>query len=297
MASTCGSSLALMDAGVPITKPVAGIAMGLASDEKTNRFKVLTDLQDIEDGPGGMDFKIAGTRDGITAIQMDTKTLGLTWDIVKQTFAQAREARLKLLDEMSKVLSAPRPELSPYAPRIVTIMINPDKIRDVIGPGGKMINKIIAETGVAIDIEDDGRVCVTSNDSVGMEKAVQWIKDLVREVAAGEIFEGTVVRLEDFGAFVNVLPGQDGLVHVSEIAWERTNKPSDVLKIGDKVRVIVKEIDSLGRINLSIKALLEKPSGYVDRPPMDRGGDRGGRSGGRPFNRGGGGARGPMKSY
>ena len=287
MASTCGSSLALMDAGVPIKKPVAGIAMGLASDDR-GRWKVMTDLQDIEDGPGGMDFKIAGTRDGITAIQMDTKTLGLSWEIVKQTFSQAREARLKILDEMSKVIPTHRPELSPYAPRIVTIMINPDKIRDVIGPGGKMINKIIAETGVSIDIEDDGRVCVTSNDAAQMEIAVKWIKDLTREVVAGEVFEGTVTRLEDFGAFVQILPGQDGLVHVSEIAWERTNKPSDVLKLGDKVKVQVKEIDNLGRINLSMKTLLEKPDHITEQPRFDRNSkgprkfnDRNGRGGGK----------------
>lgn len=261
MASVCGSCLALMDAGVPIKKPVAGIAMGLASDKKGN-WKVLTDLQDIEDGPGGMDFKIAGTRDGITAIQMDTKTHGLSWDIIKQTFKQAKKAREKILDEMIQVIPEPRAELSPYAPRIVTIMINPDKIREVIGPGGKMINKIISETGVSIDIEDDGRVCVTSNDALQMERAVQWIKDLTREVVAGEVFEGAVTRLEDFGAFVQILPGQEGLVHVSEIAWERTNRPSDVLKIGDRVRVQVKEIDNLGRINLSMKALLDKPANF-----------------------------------
>ncbi len=287
MASVCGSSLALMDAGVPIKKPAAGIAMGLASDEN-GKWKVLTDLQDIEDGPGGMDFKIAGTRDGITAIQMDTKTHGLAWEIVEQTFKQAREARLVILDRMSQILAEPRPELSPYAPRIVTIMINPDKIRDVIGPGGKMINKIINETGVSIDIEDDGRVCVTSTDAAQMEIAVKWIKDLTREVLAGETFEGTVVRLEDFGAFVQILPGQDGLVHVSEIAWERTNRPADVLKIGDKVKVLVKEIDSLGRINLSMKALAEKPANYVEQPKFDRNSngprkfnDRNGRGGGK----------------
>ncbi len=279
MASTCGSTLALMDAGVPITKAVGGIAMGLASDE-SGKWKVLTDLQDIEDGPGGMDFKIAGTRDGITAMQMDTKTNGLTWDIVEQTFKQAKEARITILEAMSVVLAAPRPDLSPYAPRIVTIRINPDKIRDVIGPGGKMINKIIAETGVSIDIEDDGRVNVTSTDSGGMERAIQWIKDLTHEVTPGEQYEGTVVRLEDFGAFVQVLPGQDGLVHVSEIAWERTNRPSDALKLGDKVKVVVKEIDNLGRINLSMKQLLPKPEGYqpperFDRPPR-QGGNRGG---------------------
>jgi polyribonucleotide nucleotidyltransferase len=290
MASTCGSTLALMDAGVPLKKPVAGVAMGLATDEK-GKWKVLTDLQDIEDGPGGMDFKITGTRDGVTAIQMDTKTLGLTWDIVEQTFKQSHVARLTILESMAKVIAEPRAELSKYAPRIVTIMINPEKIRDVIGPGGKMINKIIAETGVSIDIEDDGRVCVTSTDAVGMEKAVQWVKDLTREIQAGETFDGTVARLEDFGAFVNVLPGQDGLVHVSEIAWSRTNKPSDVLHIGDKVKVLVKEIDNLGRVNLSMKALLPKPEGYVDQPAFERsprssgprsgGGGRGGFSRGR----------------
>ncbi len=269
MASTCGSTLALMDAGVPLKKPVAGIAMGLASDD-TGAWKVLTDLQDIEDGPGGMDFKITGTREGVTAIQMDTKTTGLNFEIVKQTFVQAREARVKILDAMAAVLPAPRAELSSFAPRIETVLINPDKIRDVIGPGGKMINKIIAETGVSIDIEDDGRVYVTSPDATQMAKAVKWIKELTHEVAAGETYEGTVVRLEDFGAFVQILPGQDGLVHVSEIAWERTNKPSDVLKIGDKVTVQVKEIDNLGRINLSRRALLPKPEGYQPPPSFDR---------------------------
>ena len=289
MASTCGSTLALMDAGVPLRKPVAGIAMGLASEGKN--WKVLTDLQDIEDGPGGMDFKITGTRDGVTAIQMDTKTHGLTWDIVEQTFAQSKEARLKILAAMHSVIAEPRQEMSQYAPRIITININPDKIRDVIGPGGKMINKIIAETGVQMDIEDDGRVIVTSVNAEGMKKAVDWVKQLTHEVTAGEIYDGTVVRLEDFGAFINLLPGQDGLVHVSEIAWTRTNKPSDVLKLGDKVKVLVREIDNLGRINLSIRQLQDKPVGYVDRPAFDRpaprrggpgGGGSGFRRGGRP---------------
>ncbi len=287
MASVCGSTLALMDAGVPIQKPVAGIAMGLASD-KSGQWKVITDLQDVEDGPGGMDFKIAGTADGVTAIQMDTKTEGLSWEIVEQTFSQSKEARTKILGFMSGIISTPRAEMSPYAPRIVTIKINPEKIRDVIGPGGKMINKIIAETGVSIDIEDDGRVFVTSSDATGMEKAVKWVKELTHEVTAGEVYEGTVVRLEDFGAFVQVLPGQDGLVHVSEIAWTRTNSPSDVLHLGDKVKVVVKEIDSMGRINLSMKQLTPKPEGYVDQPRFERpqrsngpGGHRGGHGGGR----------------
>jgi polyribonucleotide nucleotidyltransferase len=288
MASTCGSTLALMDAGVPIKKSVAGIAMGLASD-KNGKWQVITDLQDVEDGPGGMDFKIAGTADGITAMQMDTKTDGLSWDIVKQTFKQSREARLKILDVMKQTIAEPKKELSPYAPRIVTIQIDPDKIRDVIGPGGKIINKIIADTGVSIDIEQDGRVNITSSDAIGLEKAIKIVKDITHEITAGEQYEGTVARLEDFGAFVNVLPGQDGLVHVSDIAWERTNRPSDVLHIGDKVNVVVKEIDSMGRVNLSMKMLLPKPEGYVEQPPMERRGGFGGRGG---SGHGGGGFRG-----
>ncbi len=284
MASTCGSTLALMDAGVPLKKPVAGIAMGLASDRLCANWKIITDLQDVEDGPGGMDFKIAGTNDGITVIQMDTKTAGLPWDLIKETFKQSRIARVQILEAMAKVIAEPRKDLSPYAPRIVTLHINPDKIRDVIGPGGKMINKIIAETNVSIDIEDDGRVFVTASDSTGMTKALNWIKELTHEVTAGEEYEGTVARLEDFGAFVNILPGQDGLVHVSEIAWSRTNKPSDALKLGDKVKVKVKEIDNLGRINLSMRALLPRPEGYVTveerpRPPRSGGGFGGGRGG------------------
>jgi polyribonucleotide nucleotidyltransferase len=286
MASTCGSTLSLMAAGVPITKPVAGIAMGLASDEKN--WKVLTDLQDVEDGPGGMDFKITGTRDGITAVQMDTKTKGLTWEIVKQTIKQAQQAKLEILSAMTQIIPEPRADLSPYAPRIETIMIDPEKIREVVGPGGKVINKIIDETGVQIDIEQDGRVMVTSNDAEGMKKAVKMIQDIVREVEAGEIYEGTVVRLEDFGAFVQILPNKDGLVHVSEIAWQRTNKPGDVLNIGDKVKVKVKEIDNLGRVNLSMKALLPRPEGmpdYSDSRPSRGGTGRGGND----RNRGGGG--------
>lgn len=290
MASTCGSSLSLMAAGVPVKKSVAGIAMGLASEgfgrssaDAEGRWKVLTDLQDVEDGPGGMDFKIAGTRDGITAIQMDTKTYGLAWEIVKQTLGQAKEARLHILDTMKAVIADPKTEMSPYAPRIVTIQIDPEKIRDVIGPGGKVINKIIDETGVQIDIEQDGRVMITSTEGPGMEKAKKMVEDLTKEVEVGEIYDGEVVRLEDFGAFVQILPNKDGLVHVSEIAWGRTNKPGDVLNLGDKVKVKVKEIDNLGRVNLSMKALLPKPEGFVEdrRPSRGPGGPRGGSRGPR----------------
>lgn len=281
MASTCGSSLSLMAAGVPISKPVAGIAMGLASDDQ-GRWKVLTDLQDVEDGNGGMDFKIAGTADGITAVQMDTKTHGLTWDIVEQTVNQAKTARLEILDVMSKAIAAPRAELSPFAPRIETITIDPEKIGDVIGPGGKTIKKIIEETGVDIDIEQDGRVLITSVNGEAMEAAKQKVLLIVKEIEAGEEYEGEVVRLEDFGAFVNLLPGKDGLVHVSEIAWERVNKPADKLKIGDKVKVKVKEIDNLGRVNLSMKVLLPKPEGFVEPPPRPPRGPRGGGPGRGP---------------
>ena len=265
MASTCGSSLALMDAGVPIKKAVAGIAMGLASDEEKNQYKVLTDLQDLEDGPGGMDFKIAGTKDGITAIQLDTKTKGLPLEVIKQTLGQGLKARLEILKEMDKVINQPRPELSEYAPRIVSFKINPDKIREVIGPGGKVINEIIDKTGVQIDIEPDGLVMVTAVNGEGAEKAVEWIKNIVREVEVGEVFEGKVSRMFDFGAMVEVLPGQEGMVHISEMANYRVNQVGDVVKIGDVVKVKVIKIDEKGRINLSMKALLPRP----DHAPED----------------------------
>ncbi len=283
MASTCASTLSLMASGVPIKKPVAGIAMGLASDlEGSGKWKVLTDLQDVEDGKGGMDFKIAGTVDGITAVQMDTKTQGLPWDLVEKTFAQSVIARKEILAQMTVTIAEPRAELSPYAPRIVTIKIDPEKIGDIIGPGGKTIKKLTADTGVDIDIEQDGRVLLTSDDAEAMAEAVKAIEMITKEVEAGEEYEGEVVRIEDFGAFINILPGKDGLVHVSEIAWERTESPRDALKLGQKVKVKVKEIDNLGRVNLSIKALLPKPEGYTPPPPRAprtggprRGGNRG----------------------
>jgi polyribonucleotide nucleotidyltransferase len=279
MGATCGSTLALMDAGVPISAPVAGIAMGMASDEKAGRYKVITDLQDLEDGEGGMDFKIAGTRDGITALQMDTKTSGLPWQVVEETFTKAKKARLQILDALEATLPAPRAELSQYAPRIESFMINPDRIRDVIGPGGKMINEIIATHNVQIDIEDSGLVMVTSVNPESMRAAVDWIKQLTREVAAGEVFEGPVTRIMDFGAFVEILPKVEGLVHISELAPERVNKVEDVVKIGQMVKVLVYEIDSMGRLNLSIKRLDPnyKPSDRDSKPLRHGkpGGDRG----------------------
>lgn len=255
--SICGSTLSLMDAGVPIKRPVAGIAMGLASDDKGN-YKILTDLQDLEDGDGGMDFKIGGTRQGITAIQLDTKTKGLTPEIVEKTLNQAKAARLQILDVMEAAIAAPRPDLSPFAPRIVSFKIHPDRIRDVIGPGGKVINEIIDATGVSIDIENDGSVTICSANKAQLDRAVQWVRDLTREVAVGERFQGKVTRIMDFGAFVEVLPGQEGLVHISELAPFRVNKVTDVVKVGDVIPVVCIKIDELGRINLSLKRAKEQ---------------------------------------
>ena len=281
MGSACGSTLSLMDAGVPISAPVAGVAMGIATRPDSEKYKIITDIQDLEDGAGGMDFKICGTRKGITAIQMDTKTLGLSMKIVEETFDRAKDGRFKILDVMEKCISAPRAELSKWAPRIETIMINPEKIRDVIGPGGKMINEIIAQTGATIDVEDDGRVTVTCTKPEGMKKAMDWIKMLTKEVQVGEIFRGKVVRLMDFGAFIELTPNQDGMAHISQLAPWRVNRVEDVVKIGDIVPAKVIEIDELGRINLSVKAAREElgepqpvmPEGYQSAPPSfsDRG--------------------------
>lgn len=252
MASTCGSTLSLMDAGVPIKKPVAGIAMGVITG-KDGAYKVLSDIQGLEDHYGDMDFKVAGTKDGITAMQMDVKIDGLTPDMLAVAIAQAKEGRMFIMGKMLEVLPAPRSVMSPYAPRIITLHINPEKIRDVIGPGGKMINQIIDETGVSIDIEDDGSVFITSVDEVSAQKAVDWVRNITREVVAGELFQGRVTRLMTFGAFVEVLPNQEGLVHISEFSDERVERVEDVVKVGDVIPVIVKEIDAQGRINLSHK--------------------------------------------
>ena len=226
--------------------------MGLVVDQKNDKkYKILTDIQGLEDHTGDMDFKIAGTEDGITAIQMDTKIDGLTDDIIKNTFTAAKKARLKILEVMAKAIKEPRKELSPYAPRIITIKINPEKIRDVIGPGGKMINKIIEQTGVDIDIEDDGMVFITSTDAEGAKKAREWVELICAEAEVGKTYQGKVTRLMDFGAFVEILPGQEGLVHISEMAPFHVAQVSDVVKEGDEVEAKVKEIDGQDRINLT----------------------------------------------
>ncbi len=257
MASTCGSTLSLMDAGVPIKKPVSGIAMGVIAGEN-GEYKILSDIQGLEDHYGDMDFKVAGTRDGITAMQMDVKIDGLTPEMLAVAIDRAKESRLEILEHMLKTIEAPRAEMSQYAPRIITLHINPEKIRDVIGPGGKIINQIIDETGVSIDIEDDGSVFITSNDQAGSDKAVEWVRNLTREVKAGEMFQGRITRLMNFGAFAEVLPNQEGLIHISELADYRVEKVEDVVKVGDIVPVVVKEIDSQGRINLSMRAAQAK---------------------------------------
>ncbi|MGH2398823.1 MAG: S1 RNA-binding domain-containing protein, partial [bacterium] len=226
----------------------------------------LTDIQGIEDAMGDMDFKVAGTRVGVTAVQLDVKTKGLSREIMAQSFAAAREARLKILDVMAQAIAEPRPNLSPHAPRIITIEINPDRIREVIGPGGKVINKITAETGVKIDIEQDGKVHVASADEEAAKRAIKMIEDIVREVKVNEIFTGRVTRLMNFGAFVEVLPGKEGLVHISELGdGERVNRVEDVVKVGDEMQVRVKEIDNLGRINLT-KRLTPGPEDERPRP-------------------------------
>lgn len=251
MASVCGSTLSLMDAGVPIKAPVAGVAMGLIKDDKSDKVVVLSDIQGLEDFLGDMDFKVAGTMNGITAIQMDIKIKGIDRAILSQALRQALEGRLHILGIMLECLPAPRTKMSPYAPKIISFNINPDKIREVIGPGGKMINKIISETGVKIDIEDDGRVAIATPDEEAAAKARRIIEGIAKDVEVGEVYHGKVVRiLSTMGAFVELLPGKDGLLHISKLANERVEKVEDVLNIGDEVEVKVSEIDSQGRINL-----------------------------------------------
>ncbi len=259
-ASICGSTLALMDAGVPIKKPVAGISSGLVTDsENPDNYVLMTDIQGIEDFFGDMDFKVGGTKDGITAIQVDIKIDGLTYDIIKEAFERTRIARNYILDEiMLKELPEVRNHLSPYAPKIINIKINPEKIRDVIGTGGKVINKIIAETGVKMDIEDDGTVLIYSNNQAGAENALKMVEEITREIEKDGIYEGTVTRIMPFGAFVDVGGGKEGLLHISKISKERIAKVEDVLNIGDRVTVKVYEIDEQGRINLTMKDLKQE---------------------------------------
>ncbi|OEU45570.1 MAG: polyribonucleotide nucleotidyltransferase [Desulfobacterales bacterium S7086C20] len=255
MATVCAGSLALMDAGVPVSAPVAGIAMGLIKEEDT--VLILSDILGDEDHMGDMDFKVAGTRDGITALQMDIKIHGLTKSIMEQALEQARRGRLFILDTMEKTMQKPRLEISPYAPKIISIQINPDKIRDIIGPGGKVVRAIQAETGTKVDIEDDGLVKVVGDNKEEAEKALKMIEAIVQEAKVGAIYEGTVRKIMDFGAFVEIFPGTDGLVHISQLDLKRVVKVTDVLKEGDKVKVKVLEVDRDGKIRLSRKAVLE----------------------------------------
>jgi polyribonucleotide nucleotidyltransferase len=276
MASVCGSTLSLMDAGVQIKAPVAGIAMGLIKDDQSDKVSVLTDIQGLEDFLGDMDFKVAGTMNGITAIQMDIKIKGIDKSILKRALEQALAGRLHILGKMLETIERPREQLNKYAPKIVTFMINPDKIREVIGPGGKMINKIIADTGVKIDIEDDGRVAIATPDDEAAAKARRIIEGIAKDVEVGEVYDGKVVRiLSNMGAFIELLPGKDGLLHISKLANERVEKVEDVLNIGDAVEVKVAEIDSQGRVNLIRNDIEYQPRRFnrsgsgdaVNRPP------------------------------
>ncbi len=279
MASVCGSTLALMDTGVPIKAPVAGVAMGLVTDG--DRYRVLTDIQGMEDHLGDMDFKVAGTDKGITALQMDIKIAGLSRQIMEEALAQARKARLFILDKMMAVIAAPRPELKPHVPRITSIKIPVDKIGAVIGPGGKVIRGLQAETGTTIDIAEDGTVYIASTDAAGAAAAVERISLLTEEPEVGHIYTGKVVRTTDFGAFVEILPGTDGMVHISQLASDRVNKVEDVVQVGDEITVMVTAIDSTGRIRLSRQAVLE---GWTAEEARER--DNGGkRGGGRNNNR------------
>jgi polyribonucleotide nucleotidyltransferase len=252
MASTCGSCLSLMDAGVPLKSPVSGIAMGLITDDKGN-FKVLSDIQGMEDFTGDMDFKVAGTKDGVTALQMDIKVKGLTLEIMKQALMQAHEGRAFILSKMLEVLPEPRKALSPFAPKIISMQINPEQIREVIGTGGKVINKIIAETGAKIDITDDGRIAITATSQESGEKAKRWIEDITYVPQVGDVLDGEVVRLAAFGAFVAINGGKDGLVHISNMFPYRVDRLEDKIKLGDMMKVKVIGIDEQGRISLSHK--------------------------------------------
>ena len=285
MASVCGSTLSLMDAGVKIKAPVAGVAMGLIKDDQSDKVSILTDILGLEDFLGDMDFKVAGTMNGITAIQMDIKIKGIDEGILRQALSQALEGRLHILKIMLDTLAQPREQLSRFAPKIVTFMINPDKIRDVIGPGGKMINKIIADTGVKIDIEDDGRVAIATPDDEAAAKARKIIEGIAKDVEAGEVYQGRVVRvMSNLGAFVELLPGKDGLLHISKLSNERVEKVEDVLNVGDEVEVKVQEIDSQGRVNLIRNDIVYERRSFA---PRSQGDSHHRAGGGRPPRRDG----------
>lgn len=286
MGSVCGSTLALMDAGVPIKAPVSGIAMGLIKDEETNRVAILSDIQGLEDFLGDMDFKVAGTEKGVTAIQMDIKIKGIDRQILARALEAAKEGRMFIMRKMLDCISEPRKELSPFAPKIITTTIHPDKIRDVIGPGGKVINGIIAETGVKIDIEDDGHVFIYSPNQEDAKRAYKMIEDITKEAEVGEIYNGKVMRIMNFGAFVEILPGKEGLVHISKLAHERVEKVEDVVKVGDQITVKVTDIDEQGRINLSRKDTLPPPENKKDSEGNKRSSNRDDRPRERSFRRG-----------
>jgi polyribonucleotide nucleotidyltransferase len=291
MASVCGSTLALMDAGVPIKAPVAGIAMGLITDD-TGRYKVLTDIQGTEDHLGDMDFKVAGTAEGITALQMDIKISGLSADIMKEALEQARVARMAILDIMLEAIPQPRAQLKDHAPRITTVKIPVDKIGALIGPGGKNIRALQEETGTKIDIEEDGTVYIAAVEGKGADLAIERIEALGESPEIGRIYTGKVVRIEPFGAFVEILPGTDGLVHISQLDSERVNSVEDVVGMGDEITVMITDIDPMGKIRLSRQAVLEGWSAEEarehDKPRSGGGRSGGNRSGGRGNDRRGG---------
>jgi polyribonucleotide nucleotidyltransferase len=281
MASVCGGSMALMDAGVPTKAPVAGIAMGLIGEG--GKFLVLSDIQGLEDHLGDMDFKVTGTADGITALQMDNKLGGIPFEVLAKALEQAREGRLHILAEMAKAISSSRAELSEFAPRILRLVIDPEKIRDVIGPGGKTIRRITSETGASVDVEDTGEVKIASVDREAGEAALQMVKDLVAEAEMGAVYTGRVRRVESFGAFVEILPGKDGLVHISELDRGRVERVEDVTREGDMMTVKVIDIDRDGKVRLSRKAVLMEEAGeeYTPTPRKPAGGGGGPRRGGR----------------
>jgi polyribonucleotide nucleotidyltransferase len=296
MASVCGSTLSLMDAGVPIRKPVAGIAMGLLMEG--NDYRILTDIQGLEDHTGDMDFKVAGTKDGITAMQMDIKIKGISLKILTEALEQARIGRLFILDSMLQTLAAPRPQLSAYAPKIEIIQIPVDRIGEIIGPGGKIIKGIIADSGAQVDIEDDGKCYLSSQDQAAINKARQTIEGILKEVEAGEVYDGVVSRIESFGAFVDILPGKSGLVHVSQLSPGYVKDAHDIVQLGDTVTVRVTEIDQMGRINLTMLTPEQEKERRNSRPPTRdsfRGGGRGGFSRGRGNGRSDG--RGPRRPF